>query len=193
MGSRLHPVRRRDLPRLPRAADDPAWAGAAEAAWGLCGMVVTGAGRVRGYALISPAVNVPRDHPQAGGPITEGAAVLMELQTPGVPLAPRNPDARQLVRGLAGHLVRQRVGCLEAFGTRGPADPTVWPVDWLEHEGFRIVRDSPTRPRMCLELGHTLRLPDLVGWWQRLWVPLTGPTNPEPAGRVAERTGMARS
>ncbi|MGJ3508446.1 hypothetical protein [Enemella sp. A6] len=192
MGQRLHRVHSTDLHRLPRPDGEAPWAAAADNHWGFCGVVVTVDRSLRGYGLISPAVNVPRDHPQAGGPITEGAAVLMELHTADIPVAPRNPIARHLLRGLAAHLVRQRVECLEAFGTRGPVSPTLPPVDWLEHEGFRIVRDSPTRPRLCLELGHTLRLPDLVGWWQRLWVPLTGPTNPEPAGRVSEPAGVAR-
>lgn len=184
MAQRLHPVQVTDLPRLPRPDDSPGWAEAADTAWGLCGVVVTRDRQLRGYALVSPAVNVPRDHPQAGGPTNERAAVLMELSTLDIPVAPRNPIARHLLRGLAGRLLRRRVGCLEAFGARGPADLTTQPVEWLLHEGFRITRDSPARPRMCLELGHTLRLPDLVGRWQRLWVPWTAPANPEPAGRV---------
>ncbi|MDO5285540.1 MAG: hypothetical protein Q4G45_01785 [Actinomycetia bacterium] len=116
--------------------DDLGWARAGVRDWGLCGVALLSGHQVEGFALISPALYVPRGHPLARGANADAAA-LVALQLP-----QECPVGRQLLQGLAARLVDQRrIQALDAAGseTGGCLRPA---SSWLEESGFVPLADG---------------------------------------------------
>lgn len=175
---RFLPITANQGRRLP--GNDAAAIAAAEKAWGWCGISAQD-NALRGYALLCPSNLVPRSSPQHGGPISQSSATLMQLN-----LVDREPWiyplANELLRHVLVALGRQRVRCLEVFGTNAKPEPELPPVSWLREAGFELVRADPLRPKYRIDSARTLRLV-AESLWRRCWEPVQLPGAPEPASR----------
>ncbi len=152
---RYRPLHASDLGDLPLCATchdveklvaHRAWANAGDAEWGFCGYGVFVDGAPVGYALVTPALYVPRRHPLAVGANADAAALLA------VYVADGHPDramAKQAVQRLAARLVDQRnINAIDAASSdRGLCQRPS--RGWLESTGFRPLDDG-VRHRMDL-------------------------------------------
>lgn len=203
---RLRPVLSRRLPQLPATCavcplgdqvhftGDPSWARSAEDRWGWCGVAAHHDGHVVGYALITPALNVPKAHPMTMWPRTPDSAVLVSLRV--LDQGQHNAVARQLVQAVAARLV-DRVSCLEAIGTSAAARCTTPATAWLASVGF-AADDSPRPPgcpadqdRMRMDFSTTSRwAPGLRTVWGAVtdWV-----HQPSPGAEPARATPATSS
>lgn len=181
-----------DLAILPLADVDPSitdhlrpganWALEADRAWGCCGVAATREGRIVGFALISPALFLPREHPAAKGPQSAAAAVLLAVWVE--PESRRAGVGRQLIQHLAARTYgKHDTEAIEAVGSRSAVTTSAPPVSWLLAVGFQPLDARTTRPRYRLELSSAVPWLDLRAAWRRViaWVPHPI-APPEPAG-----------
>ncbi len=182
--SRLRALRVADVAGLPWCGACPArrtvtrdlsWAEAAVAEWEMCGVGLFLDGEVEGYALVSPALHVPRTHPLARGANADAAALLV------VNLSSEVVAGRQLVQGLAARLVDQRnITAVDAAwsGSGSCERPS---AEWLDSCGFRPLGDGV---RARLELGGTRSwLPSVSTVVRHMISAVRTPASPNPVAQ----------
>ena len=147
-GRRFRILHASDLDTLPlcgtckemeRLVKDRAWADAGDDEWGFCGVGVYVAGKPVAYALVTPALYVPRRHPLARGANADAAA-LLALYVEGTP--PQQALGKQAVQRLAAKLVDQRnINAIDAASSeRGVCQRPS--RNWLQANGFRPLDDG---------------------------------------------------
>lgn len=157
-GRRFRALHAGDLDTLPlcttcremeRLVTDRTWAEAGDDAWGFCGVGVFVSGSAVAYALVTPALYVPRRHPLARGANADAAA-LLALYVEGA--HPQHALGRQVVQRLAARLVDQRhIAAIDsASSERGVCQRPA--RSWLVANGFRPLGDGV---RHRLDLGGT--------------------------------------
>src|SRR5665647_3241053 len=110
-GRRFRLLHASDLDSLPlcatckemeRLIKDRAWADAGDDEWGFCGVGVYVSGEPMAYALVTPALYVPRRHPLSRGANADAAA-LLALYVEGA--HPQHGLGKQAIQRLAAKLV----------------------------------------------------------------------------------------
>jgi len=162
-GRRFRLLHASDLESLPlcatckemeRLIKDRAWADAGDDEWGFCGVGVYVSGEPMAYALVTPALYVPRRHPLSRGANADAAA-LLALYVEGA--HPQHGLGKQAIQRLAAKLVDQRnINAIDvASSERGTCQKPS--RGWLGANGFRPLDDG---------VRHRL---DLRG--TRVWLP----------------------
>lgn len=165
-----------------------AWARAAMASWGMCGVALAADGQSpQAVALVCPGLNIPAGHPLEQWSKLPDAAYLLAVDV-GADGGPEQEAGRlrHLVQGLAHHLQGQ-VQTLEAVGRTEP-QPCAPGRKSLEAAGFFPVQEFRVGDcqRMRLDLSTTLRWrrPQLNRAWDLLAGLVPRPVPPvEPTGR----------
>jgi hypothetical protein len=162
-GRRFRLLHASDLDTLPlcttckemeKLVKDRMWADAGDDEWGFCGVGVYVAGAPVAYALVTPALYVPRRHPLARGANADAAA-LLALYVEGA--HPQHALGKQSIQRLAAKLVDQRnINAIDAASSeRGTCQRPS--RNWLVAAGFRPLDDGV---RYRLDLRAT-----------RVWLP----------------------
>jgi len=186
-GRRFRLMHAADLDTLPlcttckemeKLVKDRAWADAGDDEWGFCGVGVYVSGAPVAYALVTPALYVPRRHPLARGANADAAA-LLALYVEGA--HPQHALGKQAIQRLAAKLVDQRnINAIDAASSeRGTCQRPS--RGWLAANGFRPLDDG-VRHRRDLR-GTRVWLPsahEVVRQVADIVRPVTPPT---PAGR----------
>ena len=172
-----------------------AWADAGDAEWGFCGVGVYVGGKPVAYALVTPALYVPRRHPLAIGANADAAALLAVYVEDDQPV---RAFAKQAVQRLAARLVDQRnIDAIDAAASdRGLClRPS---RGWLESTGFRPLDDG-VRHRLDLHATRAWlpRPHEVVRQVAGLVIPVTPPapaglTEPSLREAVREPVSAAR-
>lgn len=176
-GRRFRILHASDLDTLPlcttckemdRLVKDRVWADAGDDEWGFCGVGVYAAGEPVAYALVTPALYVPRRHPLARGANADAAA-LLALFVEGA--HPQHALGKQAIQRLAAKLVDQRnINAIDAASSeRGICQRPS--RNWLTANGFRPLDDGV---RYRLDLRAT-----------RVWLP-------SPQEMVRQVAGIVR-
>ena len=147
-GRRFRLMHAADLVTLPlcttckemeKLVKDRAWADAGDDEWGFCGVGVYVSGAPVAYALVTPALYVPRRHPLARGANADAAA-LLALYVEGA--HPQHALGKQAIQRLAAKLVDQRnINAIDAASSeRGICQRPS--RNWLSANGFRPLDDG---------------------------------------------------
>jgi hypothetical protein len=147
-GRRFRLLHASDLDTLPlcgtckemeKLVKDRAWARAGDAEWGFCGVAVYMSGQPVAYALVTPALYVPRRHPLARGANADAAALLAVYVEDDQPQAALG---KQALQRLAAKLVDQRnIDAIDAASSeRGICQRPS--RGWLAANGFRPLDDG---------------------------------------------------
>lgn len=191
---RLRPLAASDLVRLseaghrcrlgPMLVPDAAWAAAAVAEWGMCGVAMVLDGRVVGYALVATPLHVPRTHPLNNGGVNADAAALVAVYVSEA--QQRCGYGRQLVQSTAARLVgRRHITAIDAVGSASGVCGAP-PSDWLMAVGFQPLTTDPTRYRLDLRGTRSWR-EDVAGVIQHV-IGIVRPLPPEPATSGTQRS-----
>lgn len=153
---------------MEKLVKDRVWAEAGDDEWGFCGVGVYVSGKPVAYALVTPALYVPRRHPLARGANADAAA-LLAVYVDGA--HPAQALGKQAVQRLAAKLVDQRnIDAIDAASSeRGICQRPS--RNWLQATGFRPLDDGV---RHRLDLRAT-----------RVWLP-------SPQEMVRQVVGIVR-
>ncbi|MBE0476281.1 MAG: GNAT family N-acetyltransferase [Coriobacteriia bacterium] len=157
------------------------WMDYVGAQWGECGRIATEDGHVLGFVKYAPAVFFPQARNFAVGPPSEGAILIACLHI--------SREARQrglgkvLLQAALRDLVSRNERTVEAYAAAArPEDFAASPVvgqEFLERQGFSVLRPHPVNPLMRLDLRS------LAAWTENLEAVLESLRIPvRPARRV---------
>jgi GNAT superfamily N-acetyltransferase len=129
--------------------------------WGSCGIIAYAGDTPAGYVTFAPAAFVPRSAMFPTSPISADAIQLITARV--VPDLRVQGFGRALVEAAARSLVQRGVKAIEAFGDARSDEPTcLLPADFLLAVGFKTIRPHAKWPRMRLELGTMITIPEEV-------------------------------
>jgi GNAT superfamily N-acetyltransferase len=160
-GARRGPDPRR--PQAGRAAKE-AWWRVTELEWGTPGKAVYEGEALIAYAVLAPAIHLPRTRELGRGP-SDDALILATLWVD--PGHRGNGVGKLLIQAMVRETHRRGGRALEAYGVRHPdvrpAPSCIVPEGFLLACGFAVVQEHATYPLLRLDLRQLARWQESVG------------------------------